>query len=239
MRRPIPRPIDQAQHFAGVGQSQHQRVIAPGAVVGDVHALFALAGGGHQRAVHVDGRLLEEGVRLPRPDPDARVIEEVEQRQHVGAGKASAEVARRGRVGDAASAQGIQERLVVAAQLDVLQAGAVAQGVVGEVEDVIRLVKRQMDLEQVQPVVDGVDQADLSSQRMDGADAAVGDPPAAVADLIMNVAGREHRFAAFTELGLVQAPLNATLAVIQLLSYLSVHSKSLLASGVRESSTLS
>src|SRR5439155_10224040 len=65
------------------------------------------------------------------------------------------------------------------------------------------------------------------------------DPPAAVADLIMNVAGREHRFAAFTELGLVQAPLNATLAVVQLLSYLSVHSKSLLASGVRESSTLS
>src|SRR5438046_10305731 len=62
---------------------------------------------------------------------------------------------------DTAGAQGIEEHLVVAAQLDVLQTGAVAQGVVGEVEDVIRLVKGQVDLEQAQPVVDGVDEREL------------------------------------------------------------------------------
>jgi hypothetical protein len=39
---------------------------------------------------------------------------------------------------------------------------------------VIGLVKRQVDLEQVQAGVDGVDQADLPGQSVDDADAAVG-----------------------------------------------------------------
>ena len=46
--------------------------------------------------------------------------------------EAAAEVAGGGRVGDAAGAEGVEEDLVVAAQFEVLQAGAVAQGVVGE-----------------------------------------------------------------------------------------------------------
>jgi hypothetical protein len=51
-----------------------------------------------------------------------------------------AEVSGGGRIGDAAGAQGIEEDLVVATQFDVFQAGAIAQGVVGEIEDVIRLM---------------------------------------------------------------------------------------------------
>ena len=65
VRRPIAGPVDQAQDFARVGQGQHQHVIAPGAVVGDVHALLALAGGFDQHAVHVQNRLLEEGSGWP------------------------------------------------------------------------------------------------------------------------------------------------------------------------------
>jgi hypothetical protein len=79
-------------------------------------------------------------------------------------------------------------------------------------------MKRQVDLEQVQPSVDGVDQADLSGQGVDGADAAVGDAPSAVGDLLVDVAGRKHRLAASAELRFVQAPLDAALAVVQLLS---------------------
>ena len=46
VRRPIPRTIDHAQDFVGVGQAQHQRVVPPGAVVGDVHAAFTRTGRG-------------------------------------------------------------------------------------------------------------------------------------------------------------------------------------------------
>ena len=112
-------------------------------------------------------------VRLPGPGLDADVVEDVQERVHILGLEAPAEIAGGGRIGDAAGAQGIEEDLVVAAQFDVLQAGAVAQGVVGEVEDVIRLVVRQMDLEQVQPVVDGLGEPELAHQEVHGADAAV------------------------------------------------------------------
>ena len=58
------RAVDQDEDLAGVGQGDDQRVVAPGAVVGDVHALLALAGGAHQGAVHVDRGAVEEGARL-------------------------------------------------------------------------------------------------------------------------------------------------------------------------------
>jgi phytoene/squalene synthetase len=92
-------------------------------------------------------------------------------------------------------------------------------------------VKGHVYLEQVQPSVDGVDQTDLSGQGVDDADAAVREATGAVSDLIMDVAGREHGLAAVAELSFVQAPFDAALAVDKLLPYLSVHSKSLLASG--------
>ena len=62
-------------------------------------------------------------------------------------------------------AQGVEEDFVLAAQFHVLQAGAVAQSVVSEVEHMIGLVVRQVDFQQLQPPVDGVDQADLPGQR--------------------------------------------------------------------------
>jgi hypothetical protein len=124
-------------------------VITPGAVVGDVQALLALAGGSYQRAVHVDRGQREEVVGLLPPDAPADVVEDVLQGVDVGRREAAAEVAGRGRVGDAAGAQGVEKHFVVAAELDVLQTGALTQGVVGDIEHMIRLVKRQMDLEQV------------------------------------------------------------------------------------------
>jgi hypothetical protein len=231
VRRPIPGPVDHAQDFLGVGQAQHQRVVAPGAVVGDVHALLAFPGGLDQRAVHVEDRLLEERGRLPGPDPDTNVVNHVEQRHDVGGREPPAEVARGGRVGNAAGAQGVEEDLVVAAEFDVLQAGALAQGVVGEVEHMIRLVKRQVDLEQAEAVVDGVDQADLPGQGVDDANAAVDESAAAVGDLVMNVAGGDRGPGAIAELGGVEAALDAPLAVGQSAGYGSCHSKSSAGSG--------
>ena len=46
MGRTIAGAIDDAERFAGVGQGNKKGMIAPGAVVSDVHAQLALAGGG-------------------------------------------------------------------------------------------------------------------------------------------------------------------------------------------------
>ena len=54
-------------------------MIAPGAVVGNVHALLALAGGFHQEAIHVHQGLREEGGGLLRPHPAAGGVEDVEE----------------------------------------------------------------------------------------------------------------------------------------------------------------
>ena len=94
--------------------------------------------------------------------------------------ESSAEVAGGGGVGNAARPQGIEEGVIVAAPFDVLKARAVAQGVVGDVEDVIGLVIREMNLEQVQTLVDGPGQAEAMGEPVDGSDAAVGDGPVSV-----------------------------------------------------------
>jgi len=57
-------------------------------------------------------------------------------------------------------------------------------------------VEGQVDLEPVQPLVDGVDQPDLPSQGVDGPKAAVDEAAGAVGDVVMDVAGGEQGFGA-------------------------------------------
>ncbi len=148
-----------------------------------------------------------------------------------GIAEASTKVAGGGGVGDTASAERVEEGLVVAAQLDVLQTGTFAQGVVGNVEDVIGLVVGQMDLEQNQPAVNGLGKPEPLREGMNGTDAAVGDAAIALADLVMDVAGGEHRPLAAFEVELVEASLDSALASVQLSAYLDFHSKSLAGCG--------
>src|SRR5215468_5460839 len=91
----------------------------------------------------------------------------------------------------------------------------------------IRFVVRQMDLEEMQPLIDGVDETEAPCQGVDGADAAVGQTSAAVGNFIVDFRGGEHRLVHLADLGFVEPANNAALAVYQLLSYLGVHSKSL------------
>ena len=187
--------IDEAQHLAGVGQRHDQRVVAPGAVVGDVHALLALARSWPTRvpSMSISGAVEERPRAGSAQTFDAGVVDDVEQGVRCGCGlEAAAEVAGGGRVGDAAGAEGVEEVLVVAAQFDVLQTGAVTQGVVGDVENVVGLVIGQVDLQEVKSLVDGLDQTEVAGQGMDGADAAVGDGLCFVGDLVVNVAGRQQ-----------------------------------------------
>jgi hypothetical protein len=152
-------------------------------------------------------------------------VEGVLQGANGGDVEAAAEVAGGGGIGEAAGAQRVEEGLVVPAQLDVPQAGAFAQGVVGEVEDVIGLVVGQVELEEDQAPVDGVDEAELAGQGVNGTDAPVGDAAVAVADLETDVGGGEHRALAAVEVGWGKAALGAALALGQLAAYLGFHSK--------------
>ena len=66
-----------------------------------------------------------------------------------------------------------------------LQAAAAGQEVVGDIEDVIALVIRQMPLQEVEVPVDVPDQSDLAGQEVDGPDAAGGDAPDLLGYLIV------------------------------------------------------
>ena len=57
--------------------------------------------------------------------------------------------------------EGVEIDLVVAPHLQVLQAAAAGQEVVGDVQDVVALVIRQVPLEQVEAFVDGPDEPEL------------------------------------------------------------------------------
>jgi hypothetical protein len=67
---------------------------------------------------------------------------------------------------------GVEVDFVVAAHFEVLQALSTGQEVVGDVQDVIALVVRQVPLEQVEVPVDVLDQPQLPGQEVDGPDPA-------------------------------------------------------------------
>jgi hypothetical protein len=133
-------------------------MVAPLALVADVHPLFALAAGDHDRAVQVDHRLGEELRRLPLPDVEAGNFNGQLQIVQALGRETAAEVAGRGRIGDRLGPQGVEKDFVVAAQFDVLQARRVAERVQRQVQDMIGLVIGQMHFQQMQVLVDGFDQ---------------------------------------------------------------------------------
>ncbi len=170
-----------------------QGMIAPEALARYVDPFFALAGRLDNGAVHVDLGAIEEIIRLPRPHLQTHLVDDVDEGIDVFKCEAAAEVARRGGIGNAACAESVEIVHVVAAQFDVLQAGSVAQGVVGEVEHVVGFVIGQVKLEQMQPLVDGVDQSDPPGQQVDSPNAAARDAADAIGHLVMDVARAELR----------------------------------------------
>jgi hypothetical protein len=211
-------------------------MVAPGPLVRDVHPRLALARGHHERAVHVDRGPLEELRGLPGPDVQAGLVGGLHQTADVRLAEAAAEIAGRGRVGDSLRAQSVEKDLVVATQLDVFQACAVAEGVVGQVEHVIRLVVRAMDLQEVQAAVDGLHEPDFPRQLMHHADAAHADGPHLVSQLHTDVAGCKHRPASILPCPL-QSPLDPPLGFPQTILYPALHSKSSLSPGQRSNRT--
>src|SRR5262249_19036987 len=148
--------------------------------------------GGHDGAVDVEDGLLEERGGLLRPDPQSRAIEGVHEVQDVALGEAAAEVPRRGGVGGAEGAQGIEVDLVVAPQFEVFDARATGQEIEGDVQDVVGFVVGQVSLEDVEAGVDVTDQSSALRHQEHGADAASGEALDAVGQFVVDVAGGDH-----------------------------------------------
>jgi hypothetical protein len=185
--RPVAAPVDHVQGFPRVRQGQDQRVVAPLPLVVDVHPLLALAPGLDHRAVGVEDRLGEERLGLATPDEKPHGMEDLLQVVDGRLVEAAAEVAGRGRVGDAAGPQSVEIGLLVAEQFQVLQAGPSRQEVVGDVEHVIGFVVGQMDLQQPQSGVDRPIESQGADQEVDQADPAVGRGPGAFGDLVVDI----------------------------------------------------
>ena len=161
MRRAVAGAIEQEQRFGRVGQRDQQGMVAPLAVVGDVHAVLALGVGGHDGAIGIQDRFVEELGRLLSPDPEPSLVDGVHQAQDVGFGEAAAEVPGGGGVGNALGTQGVEIDLVVASQFEMLDPGAPSQDVEGDVEDVVGFVIGEVAFEKMEVSVDAGDQAGL------------------------------------------------------------------------------
>ena len=147
VRGPVAAAIDHVERLGGVGQRDQERMVAPGAVIGDVDALFAFGVGLDERAVDVEDRLVKEVRRLLGPDSQPSLVDGVHQVHDVGVAEAAAEVTGGRGVGDALGAQGIEIDLVVASQFDVFDPLAAGQDVEGDVQDVVGFVVGQVPLE--------------------------------------------------------------------------------------------
>src|ERR1044071_267183 len=213
--RTIAGAVDEAHEFAGVGEGDDEGMVAPGAVVGDADAVFVLGVGGDQGAVGVEDGAVEEGIGLASPDVEADLVEDVLERVDRCFAEASAKVAGGGGIGNALGVEGIEEVDVVAAQLDVLQTSAIAQRVEGDVENVIGFIIGQMNLEEMESAIDGVDEADAACQEVKGADAAMADGVGALGDFVVDVAGGEDRPLAADGPGFVEPLLDSALVSLE------------------------
>ena len=236
--RPVATTIHQEQRLLRVRERDYKRVVAPHALVRDVHAVLALSARRSQRSVSVEHRFVEELRGLLSPDRKANLIDRAHQVLDGRLREPPAEVPRGRRIGDPLRPKSVEIHLVVAAQLNVLQTRPSTQRVVGDVQHVVRLVVRQMHLEHLDSLVEGGDQPRASREQVHHPDPA--DPQSAISlrHVIVDVAGSEHGNELVGPDSVSKPVLDSSLAVRQLPAYRIIHSKCLLCTPVCESGQL-
>src|SRR4051794_6340236 len=110
-----------------------------------------------------------------------------------------------------------------------IQARSARQNVVGDVQNMIAFVVRQVDLEHVYVLVEGLNQPTLAGEELDDANAAAPDPARTARDIEMNIAGGEHGVVAWRAIAIAKSSGDAPLAAKQFLGCSIAHSKRLLA----------
>ena len=124
-----------------------------------------------QRPVHV--HVGHRGRQVPAPappQPRPHRVEGLLQPDDIPLAEAPREIARRRRARDHLRPQGVHVGRVVAQAAQVLQPRAPARQVVGDVQHMVRLVVRQVPLQQRQPPVDLPGQPELGHQLPDHAE---------------------------------------------------------------------
>jgi hypothetical protein len=153
------------------------------------------------------------------------VVDDALERVDVGGIEAAQEVAGSGGAGGALRPEGVEVGLVGAEQFEALQALAAGQDVVGEAQDVAGLEVGQVALQQVQVAVNGVGQAQLPHQQVEGAGAAAAQAADLVTDLVVDVVVAEQAPMLLLPLLFAGPPSGAALAVAGSPSYLVLHCK--------------
>ena len=160
------------------------------------------------------------------PDLEPNLIEDVLEGFNVVESEAPAEIARGGGVGDAVGAEGVEEDDVVAAQFDVVEASAITEGVVSKIENVIGFVVREVTLEQVETIVNGLDQSEFTDHQMNATDASARDGLGLVGDLIVDVRGGDDGLGRWRGDGSIESPTDFVLARGVVTVWNGFHSKS-------------
>ena len=169
-------------------------MVAPDAFVGNVHALLALAAARRQHPVDIEvGDRSQQVLPASLPHLGSHRVDGLHQVDDIRGVETATEIPRRGRVGDQVGAQSVHVGRVVAPDLDVLQPRTAAQGIVGQIQHVVRLVIGQVHLQQVQALVDLFGQAQFGHQPMRHPDAAIAHRLGMSADLQVHRCGGEHR----------------------------------------------
>jgi hypothetical protein len=145
------------------------------------------------RPVGVDEGFIEEGIGLLLPEAQPGFVDGAPQRHDILFTEAASEVPGGGRVADAPRPEGIEVDPVDAPDLEVFEAVAARQRVVGYVQDVVALVIPRLPLQKVEALVDIVDQSGLPGHEVDGSDAAGRDGPSPFGDLGLDIGGGHHR----------------------------------------------
>ena len=99
-----------------------------------------------------------------------------------------------------------------------MEASAVTEGVVGNIQNMIGFVIGETNFEQVKALIDGIDESDALDEQMKGPDAAVADAVNAVGDFVVNIAGGENGSMAGEWFGFIEAALNSALASVEAIS---------------------
>ena len=200
-------------------------MVAPDAVIGDVHTPLAPTLGGGQGAISINERFVEKNVGLLLPDPEASFVEGVHEPLDIGGAEAAAEVPGGGGVGDASGPEGVEVDLIVATHFEVLDAAASGEEVVGDGEDVVALEVGLMTLEEMEVVVEVFHQMEFLCHEVDGSDASGGDGSGAVGHFIVDVGSGHHGLMTFDTRLVYDAASDSLLACGELAVDSGVHSK--------------
>jgi len=169
--------------------------------------------------------MFEEARWLPRPDAKANFIDRVHQGLDIMGFEPAAKITRSRGIWDPLRAQGIQVDFVVAKPLEVFQASTSGQGVVGDVQNVVRFVVGQVDFQQLQGLVDLLHQPHAPDQLMDRPDSPRTEAARSLRELVVNVRRPEHRTALVAPIAISKTTLDSALAVSKISACTLLHSK--------------